>query len=244
MRTKLQRLFAILDRLEYSLALDSRILDFGCGAGTTVNAFHDQGFANTVGFDMRDYLDLRAPEHRSRFRIGFERGGLPFASDTFDLVISEEVFEHVHDQAPIWRELHRIMKPGGIAIHVSPGPYSLIEPHNYVPFGGVFAHYWWYKLWAVVGIRNEFQKKLSAIETARRNTVRFVENLNYINNSCYEIIWEELGFDWKWIDQESFDTNSRQIIRWAGRLNRVFPLICWISRTFVTRRVLLKRKLN
>lgn len=245
MSTKsLQRLFAILNRLECPLAPDAAILDFGCGAGATVYAFHDQGFPNAIGFDTKDYVELRAPEHRNRFRIGFEQGGLPFASETFDLVISEEVFEHVHDQLPMWRELHRIMKPGGIAIHVFPGPYCFIEPHNYVPFGGVIAHYWWYKLWAVAGIRNEFQKGWSAIKTARWNTLRFVENLNYINNSCYEVIWQELGLDWRWIDQESFDTNSRRLIRWAGRANRVFPMICWINRTFVSRRVLLKRKSN
>jgi len=241
----LQRFLGLLNCLECTLASDARILDFGCGAGATVYAFHDRGFANAVGFDIKDYVELRAPEHRDRFRIGFEQGGLlPFASETFDLVISEEVFEHVHDQVPMWRELHRIMKPGGVAIHVFPGPYCLIEPHNYVPFGGVVAQYWWYKLWAILGVRNEFQKGLSAIETARRNTFRFVENLNYINNSCYEVVWGNLGFDWKWIGQESFDTNSRRLVRWAGRLNRVFPVICWTVRTFVTRRVLLKRKLK
>lgn len=241
----LQRFLGLLNCLECTLASDARILDFGCGAGATVYAFHDRGFANAVGFDIKDYVELRAPEHRDRFRIGFEQGGLlPFASETFDLVISEEVFEHVHDQVPMWRELHRIMKPGGVAIHVFPGPYCLIEPHNYVPFGGVVAQYWWYKLWAILGVRNEFQTGLSAIETARRNTFRFVENLNYINNSCYEVVWGNLGFDWKWIGQESFDTNSRRLVRWAGRLNRVFPVICWTVRTFVTRRVLLKRKLK
>jgi SAM-dependent methyltransferase len=241
-KKSLQRLFMLLNRLEYTLLPNARILDFGCGAGATVYAFHDRGFPNAVGFDTKDHLELSAPEHRDRFRIGFEREGLPFTNDTFDLVISEEVFEHVQDQVPTWRELHRIMKPGGIAIHVFPGPYCLIEPHNYVPLGGILAQYWWYKLWAVLGVRNEFQQGLSATETARRNLFRFVENLNYVNNSCYEVLWEELGFDWKWIDQESFDTNSRRVIRWMGGLNRVFPLICWISRTFVSRRVLLRRK--
>jgi SAM-dependent methyltransferase len=223
------------------LAHDAKILDFGCGAGSTVYALLDHGFVNTVGFDITDYPKLRAPEDRMRFRIGLERNGLPFESSTFDLVISEEVFEHVHEQVPMWRELHRIMKPGGISIHVIPAPYCLIEPHSYVPLGGVFAQYWWYKLWAVLGIRNEFQHGLSATETARWNAFRFVENLNYINNSCYEVVWGELGFDWRWIDQESFDTNHRRIIRWAGRLNRVLPLICWASRTFITRRVMLER---
>jgi SAM-dependent methyltransferase len=200
---------------------------------------------NAVGFDVTDYLKLRMPQDQALFKIGYESAGkLPFASETFDFIVSEEVFEHVHDQVPVWKELHRVMKPGSRAIHVFPAPYCLIEPHNYVPFGGVVSQYWWYRFWAALGIRNEFQQELSATETARWNTFRFIENLNYVNNSCYGVLWDKIGFDWRWIDQESFDTNRRRVVRWAGRLNRAFPLICWLSRTFVTRRVLLKRRSN
>lgn len=235
------RHLAILDRLGYELQHDSNILDFGCGSGATVYSFLEHGFKRVTGFDTNDYLELRAPQDIDRFKIGLEDGRLPFDDESFDLVISEEVFEHVHDQIPMWRELYRVMKPGSISIHVFPAPYCLIEPHNYVPLGGVLRLYWWYKVWAVLGIRNEYQQELTATQTARRNTLRIVENLNYVNNSCYRIIWEELGFDWRWIDQEAYDTNPRRIVRWAGKINRIIPLIGWAQRTFLTRRVMLRR---
>jgi SAM-dependent methyltransferase len=239
----LHRFIALLNQTGHKLDPDAAILDLGCGAGAAVYSFVEQGFTNTFGFDVRDYLKLRAPEDRHRFHIGLVNGRLPFGDSSFDLVFSEEVFEHVHDQVPMWRELYRIMKPGSIAVHTFPGAYGLIEPHNYVPFGGVIAHYWWYKLWALLGIRNESQRKhgTNARQTARWNAFRAVENLNYVNDSCYKIIWEELGFDWKWLTQESFDMHPRKVIRWAGRLNRLIPVVGWSFRALVSRKVLLHK---
>jgi SAM-dependent methyltransferase len=239
----LHRLMTLLNQMGHKPTPHASILDVGCGAGATVYTFVDHGFTNTAGFDVRDYLNLRAPEDRPRFHIGLDHGRLPFDSNSFDLVFSEEVFEHVHDQVPLWRELYRIMKPGSIAVHTLPGPYCLIEPHNYVPLGGVIAQYWWYKLWALLGIRNETQReaKLNATETARWNSFRYVENLNYVNDSCYKIIWEELGFNWKWLTQASFDMHPRRAIRWTGQLNRFLPIIAWSFRAFVSRKVLLQK---
>jgi SAM-dependent methyltransferase len=235
------RFVTLLRHTGHKLAPDASILDLGCGAGAAVYAFLEHGFANTFGFDVRDYLRLRAPEDRRHFRMGLDNGRLPFDGDTFDLVFSEEVFEHVQDQIPMWRELYRVMKPGSISVHTFPGAYCLIEPHNFVPFGGVIQQYWWYKLWALIGIRNEFQRqqKLNATQTARWNTFRAVENLNYVSDSSYEIVWEELGFQWKWLTQESFDMHPRRMIRWAGRLNRILPLVAWVFRATFSRKVLL-----
>ncbi|HEY3783677.1 MAG TPA: class I SAM-dependent methyltransferase [Steroidobacteraceae bacterium] len=237
------RFIKLLNQTGRELAPGACILDLGCGAGEAVYAFVEHGFPNTCGFDIKDYLHLRAPEDRHRFRIGLDNGRLPFDSNSFDLVFSEEVFEHVQDQVPMWRELHRIMKPGGISVHTFPAPYCLIEPHNYVPLGGVITQYWWYNLWALLGIRNEFQRKegTNATQTARWNTFRIIENLNYVNNSCYRVIWEELGFEWKWLTQESFDLHPRGLIRWAGRLNRLIPIVAWSFRAFVSRKVLLQK---
>jgi SAM-dependent methyltransferase len=164
---------------------------------------------------------------------------LPFDDNTFDLIISEQVLEHVMDQVGLLRELHRVMRPGGCAVHVFPGRYSPIEPHIYVPFGGVFGHRWWYKLWAMLGIRNEYQQGLSSTEVADRNAFYFVGSLNYVSNSCYEAVWRQLGYEYKWLDQENFETSDRTFVHMVGYLNRVLPLIGWLNRTFHTRRVLL-----
>jgi SAM-dependent methyltransferase len=236
----------LLKRLGQEPSSDASILDFGCGAGASVYAFLNHGFANVFGFDARDYLNLKAPEDRRYFRTGWHDGKLPFENDSFDFIFSEEVFEHVHDQVPSWRELYRIMKPGSYAIHSFPGSCALIEPHNYVPFGGVISHYWWYKLWALLGIRNEAQRerKLDATETARWNTFRYVENLKYVNSSCYKVVWEQCGFEWRWLTQESFDLHHSAVIRLAGRINRILPMLGWAFRALHTRKVLLHKPLK
>ena len=239
----MKRRISILAKFGIAIQKEAHILDFGCGTGRSVYSLLDQGYINTVGYDIKDYLSLRDPADRSRFFIADAAGGsrLPFDDNTFDLIISEQVWEHVMDQVGLLRELHRVMRPGGCAIHVFPARYSPIEPHLYVPWGGVLGHRWWYKMWALLGIRNEYQKGLSADEVADRNAHYFVEALNYIRNSCYEVVWRRLGYDYKWIDQENFDTSERALVRQVGRLNRVLPLIGWLNRTFHTRRVLLRK---
>ena len=42
-------------------------------------------------------------------------------------------------------------------MHIIPARYMPIEGHIFVPFGGVFQHRWWYKLWALLGVRNQYQ---------------------------------------------------------------------------------------
>lgn len=238
------RVTDILVRLGVELPRDARILDFGCGAGQMVYRFVDAGYANVFGYDVADYVDLRDPADRPRFFTadGASPAALPFEDDSFDFVISVQVFEHVLDQVRMLRELHRIMRPGGHALHLFPAEYCPVEGHMFVPLGNVVPHRWWYKLWALLGIRNGFQQGLSADETADRNAFYYVEGLNYISTSCYKVVWTRLGYEWKWIDQEAFDTSDRAIVRAAGRLNRILPLIAWLSRVFRARRVYLRKQ--
>ena len=220
---------------------EAHILDFGCGEGRTVYSLLDQGYPHVIGYDISERLALRKPEDRSRFVIADAKEGsrLPFGDNVFDLIISEQVIEHVMDQVGVFREMYRTMRPGGCAIHIFPARYCLLEPHIYVPFGGIFAHRWWYKLWALLGIRNEYQQGLSANEIADRNAYYFVESLNYVPNSCYEVVWRQLGYKFKWMDQENFETSERAFVRMIGHLNRALPFFGWLNRTFHTRRVLL-----
>jgi hypothetical protein len=133
------------------------------------------------------------------------------------------------------------MRPGAIALHYMPARYNLIESHIFVPLGGIIAHRWWYKLWALLGGRNKFQKDLSADETADRNAFYFVAGLNYVSNSLYEVVWKRLGYERRWIDQEHWDTSDNIIARAIGRCNRVVPIFSFLNRTFRFRMVMLKK---
>lgn len=57
----------------------------------------------------------------------------PYASSTFDTIISNEVIEHVTDDRLTLHELSRILKPGGRAVIFCPNRWYPFETHG---------HYW------------------------------------------------------------------------------------------------------
>lgn len=58
---------------------------------------------------------------------------LPYASDYFDTIISNEVIEHVVDDRVAMREMVRVLKPGGRAVIFCPNRWYPFETHG---------HYW------------------------------------------------------------------------------------------------------
>jgi SAM-dependent methyltransferase len=214
----------VLTALGIELPKTARILDFGCGYCRTLKSLRALGYTNTYGYDVED---TRA----GRTRIGTDQGEnisvgslldlrLPYADNMFDLVISDQVFEHVQDQGRVFRELLRITKPGGHGLHIIPARYMPIEGHIYVPFGGVFQHRWWYKLWASLGLRNKWQAGLSADEIADDNAYFVTDATRYIATSCYRVMWKKIGFEYRFVEQQFFDTHARTSMRMIGKLGR------------------------
>jgi len=63
--------------------------------------------------------------------INFERDRLPFADGEFDIVNSNSVIEHLFDPSNYMQEIHRILKPGGYLIVVTPHwPYTAKDFFN------------------------------------------------------------------------------------------------------------------
>lgn len=233
---------AVLTALGVDLPKTAKILDFGCGAGRTLKGLRTQGYVNTFGYDVADGRSLLAAAS-GLDRHNISTGTLldmrlPYEDNSFDLVVSDQVFEHVQDQGRVFQELLRITKPGGHGLHIIPARYMPIEGHIFVPFGGVFQHRWWYKLWASLGIRNEYQKGLSADETADHNAYFVTEATRYISTSCYRAMWKEIGFQYRFAEQEFFDSHVRPSMRVIGKLGR--PAMC-LYRTFRSRIVHLRK---
>jgi SAM-dependent methyltransferase len=232
----------VLMALGVDLPKTAKILDFGCGAGNTVKGFRSRGFVNVHGYDVRDGRSLLAASpnvDRENISVGSLLDyKLPYEDNTFDLVTSDQVFEHVQDQARAFQEIFRVTKPGGHGLHIIPARYMPIEGHIRVPFGGVIQHRGWYKLWASLGIRNEYQKGLSADETADHNAYFITEATRYIATSCYRVMWKEIGFEYKFAEQQFFDTHPRRLMRRIGKFG--YPAMC-LYRTFRSRVVHLRK---
>lgn len=47
---------------------------------------------------------------------------IPFSRDTFDIVFSSNVLEHIGPLNSILLEIRRVLKPGGLAVHILPSP--------------------------------------------------------------------------------------------------------------------------
>ncbi|ELY95770.1 methyltransferase [Natrialba hulunbeirensis JCM 10989] len=66
---------------------------------------------------------------------------LPFADNTFDLVFSEYVFEHLPEPELALREINRVLEPGGAVVILVPNP-----KHYYAKIADL-TPFWFHHLW-------------------------------------------------------------------------------------------------
>jgi SAM-dependent methyltransferase len=83
------------------------MLDLGCGDGSMVAALNASGRVKAQGIDIAQGVD-------------FESDSLPYADDTFDLLLMYSVIEHLHNPGNILSEVRRIVKKGGQVIIITP----------------------------------------------------------------------------------------------------------------------------
>lgn len=106
-----------------------RVLDIACGTGYGTHMFGDEPGMSVVGVDVdadsvyaarRRYAD---PRDRFCIASGLQ---LPFASSTFDSIVSLETLEHVHDDIGLLREYGRLLDDYGVCVISTPNRlYSL-----------------------------------------------------------------------------------------------------------------------
>jgi ubiquinone/menaquinone biosynthesis C-methylase UbiE len=106
-----------------NVASTDAVLDVGCGGGMAVKLLARRAAAGRVA--GVDYSEAMLQQARARNRRAVERGqveitfgdamALPYAGDTFDKVCGIETFYFWPDPLAGLREVHRVLKPGGVA---------------------------------------------------------------------------------------------------------------------------------
>lgn len=126
-----------------SKAADSRqgrpvVLDYGCGSGEVIQEARKEGLT-VYGAEAFYEGGSTRTEIEKQGLLGtvvreIEHGIIPFEDHFFDLVISNQVFEHVEDLDGVLHEIDRVLKPGGTLLCLFPSKERMREGHCGIPF--------------------------------------------------------------------------------------------------------------
>lgn len=108
-----------------------RVLEAGCGYGWISETLWTAAPIEWTGIDRSDgmirHLVTAHPEHARRALVA-EGYRLPFRDGEFDKVLCTGVLMHIADDAPVVRELIRVLRPGGkllCSINNALSPFSV-----------------------------------------------------------------------------------------------------------------------
>lgn len=129
-------------------AAGARVLDYGTGTGYGAARMAPSA-ASVVGVDVSEDAVRYARGRYSADNLSFQRIApveetpLPFPDDSFDVVTSFQVIEHVPSAPAYLAEARRVLKPGGTLLCVTPDratrlfpkqrPWNVWHLHEFTP---------------------------------------------------------------------------------------------------------------
>jgi len=106
------------------------ILEDGCGIGTYASQFARRFHARVEALDIEAERVAEAHKEVPHALVGACEH-LPYPSNVFDLVFSNEVIEHVQDDRATAAEMVRVARPGGRIILFCPNRWYPFETHGF-----------------------------------------------------------------------------------------------------------------
>ena len=178
---------AILRDAGVDLNVRRRVLDMGCGNGALVNAWLSAGHdAYGCDFAFKEGPHVHGLAEQGRIRLLEQQPyRLPYDGATFDVLVTNQVMEHVKNYTETVREMRRVLKPGGVSLHMFPSRWRPIESHVFVPLASVLQNRTWLSLWAILGVRTSLQRNLGWKQVADAN-------LKYLHNSTNYLTGREI----------------------------------------------------
>lgn len=119
---------------------EMKILDLGCGRGELVGALRERG-ARAYGIEIDPRFVRSGAVLETLYTSDYpllttvdQCGKSIFPDGYFDIVVSDQVLEHVADLGSVTREISRVLKPKGFTCHQFPARLRIVEPHYRLPF--------------------------------------------------------------------------------------------------------------
>lgn len=109
--------------------LTGRLLDFGCGSKPYKDLFAVNEYIGV------DFINEGHPHDDEQIDVYYDGKTIPFPDNSFDSILSSEVFEHIFNLPEILDELNRVLKPGGKILITCPFVWKEHElPHDYARY--------------------------------------------------------------------------------------------------------------
>jgi SAM-dependent methyltransferase len=125
----------LVDEVERHIGRESVLLDAGCGRTAPVLRTLAGKAARRIGVDLVDFTD-----HVDGVElIQADLGSVDLPDNSVDVIMSRSVMEHVVDPPKVYREMWRILKPGGHFIFLTGNLWdysallALLIPNRYHP---------------------------------------------------------------------------------------------------------------
>lgn len=113
---------------------EGKLLNLGGGTGQVANIFKD------LGFDVYNLdIDIKKEDENEK-NINFDLNeikNLPFPEKSFDVVVCQEIIEHVENPWKLFRDVKSIITTDGVFILSTPNPASLFSKIRFL-FTGFF----------------------------------------------------------------------------------------------------------
>lgn len=97
------------------------VLDVGCGDGVLSYLMSQKGLEASGVDSSREAIDFAKQKTKNAidFRVG-DVYSLPWGDDSFDIVVSSDVIEHLDDVGKYISEIKRVLKKGGVCVLSTP----------------------------------------------------------------------------------------------------------------------------
>ena len=145
-----KRLEVIFNELLREDITGKKLLDAGCGTGWFSKLSCERG-AIVTSMDLGENLLSKVAQKCTSERVVGSILEIPFKDNSFDIIVSSEVIEHVPDPYHAIQELFRVLKPGGTLVLTTPNKiwYFAIWIANVLkmrPYQGLENWTGWYEM--------------------------------------------------------------------------------------------------
>ena len=151
----------------------TRVLDIGCGHTDFLKDIYDRT-PHSYGADP-DSETLKK-NRTIKYVAVASAEKLPYDDNFFDLVVMAWVLEHLDDPEAVFREIHRVLKPGGSVIFLTP-------------------NIWNYNVWMIRAVPNSFHDFFTRRLYQRQEHDTFPVRYKINSASRVESLLTKIGYE-------------------------------------------------